>query len=394
MLYRLAAVTLACSLLISCNEETAFSDFTPTTTTTTTSGGGGGGDGGTSTGTGTGGGGTTVGSIVRKTQIPVGFSFGGEFDMGNSDDSISYVLDSRRLFRPDDVSGQVELYTRLPSGSIETTTAGDGNKILSHTGVRDVIDYSDGNTVTIGTALSQNVKTISDAGDVVAFASNADLTGANPSGVNQIFTLSTDGADTYNQITTFTINHMLASVVISGDGRRIFFSSDDDVLLDGSNSDGSYEVFSVNADSTGLAQLSNINAGTITVTRSSTDGSILALEIINLIGGGLKWLEAFNTATGTLTEIAVTPGSTIDYDMSADGSRATYLGAGAVVGVVVHVVNTSSGTRTEVLEEPGSVSGLQMNTDGSQISFASSTAFDTPIGPDELSTQVYTMTLR
>ena len=411
MLYRLAAVTLACSLLISCNEETAFSDFTSSTTTTTSSGGGGS-DGGTAT-TGTGGGGTgggtQVSGIVRKTQIPLTIpdgmggtlsAFFDSFDMGNSDDSISYVLsdstNTQHVFRPD-ASGPLELYSRPAPEIIFTTTSGDGNKILSHNGVRDVIDYANGITLPIGTALgAQKIVTISDAGDIVAFSSRDDLTGANPSRVNQLFTLSTDGADTYNQITTFTIDHLIESVVISGDGSRIFFSSNSDVLMDGSNMDGSHEVFSINTDGSGLAQLSNFNASTVTVTRSSSDGSILALEIVNFIANGVKQLLAFNTANGTHTEIAATPaGASIDYDMSANGSRAAYLGAGVISGTkVIYVVDTSNASKSDVLTESGDIRGLQLNTDGNQISFNSNIVFDTPIGADEQSIQVYTMSLQ
>ncbi|NNJ97194.1 MAG: hypothetical protein HKP12_08535 [Gammaproteobacteria bacterium] len=408
MLYRLAAVTLASTLLVSCGDESPFSDFTTSTTTTTTSGGGGGAsDGGTATGTGTGGGSATVSSIVRKTQIPliIPDGMGGtvsaffeSFDMGNSDESISYILgdltNTEHVFRPD-ASGPVELYSRPSPEIIVTTTAGNGNKILSHTGVRDVIDYSNGNTQAIGVALGENVDTISDAGDIVAFTSNANLTFANPSGVNQLFTLSTDGADTYNQITTFTVNHAIETVVLSGDGRRIFFSSDDDVLLDGGNADGSYEVFSINSDGTGLARLSDLNSGRVKITRSSSDGSILALEIMDLNGIVGKWLQAFNTATEALSEIATTlPGGDIDYDMSADGSRAAYLRAGAIAGTsVIYVVNTDGSLTTDVLTESGTIRDLHLNTDGSQISFYSNVVFDTPIGADEQSIQVYTMTL-
>ena len=395
MLYRFAAVMLACSLLISCNEESAFSGFSSTTTDTTTSGGGGGSsDTSTTTGGGGGGGGASqLSGIVRKTQIPMGFTLN-SFDMGNSDDSISYVLDGQRLFRPDP-GGQLELYTRTTTGVIATTTAGNGNKILSHTGVKDVIDYADGTTVAIGVAVSQNAYTISDAGDVVAFASNDDLTGANPTRVNQIFTLSTDGADTYNQITTFVNNHMMDSVIISGDASRIFFTSDSDVLEDGSNADGSHEVFSINSDGSSLIRLTDVNAGTIAVTRSSTDGSIIALEIVDLDGSGLGilFLEAFNTATRTLTEIAATPGTFIDYDMSADGSRAVYLGAGIIAGTtVIYAVNTSNETKTDVFTDSGVVGGLQLNANGSQVSFHSSSDLDNsmPIAADELGTQIYT----
>ncbi|NNJ98566.1 MAG: hypothetical protein HKP12_15565 [Gammaproteobacteria bacterium] len=408
MLYRLAAVTLASTLLVSCGDESPFSDFTTSTTTTTTSGGGGG-DGGTVTGTGTGGGSVSVSSIVRKTQIPLtlpdgmGGTVGAAFvsyDMGNGDTSISYILDDStnwHIFRPD-ASGPFKLYSRPAMDLPYTTTSGDGNKILLQR-YTDVVDYTDGNVTSIGSLLGAFTwpQTISDAGDVVAFVSNDDLApGTNPAGVNQLFTLSTDGADTYNQITSFTNNHRIDSVVISGDGRRIFFGSNSDVLGDVTVSGNVYEVFAINTDSSGLAQLSNFNTAEVRVTRSSSDGSVIAVEAMDLIVPDVKHILAFNTATGTHTEIAATFGlnSTVHYDMSADGSRATYLAAGVISGTKdIYVVNTTSGDKDVVLTESGFIGSLQMNTNGSQVSFYCNTALDTPIGADEQSIQVYTMTL-
>mgnify|MGYP001813908283 CR=1 FL=1 len=413
MLYRIAAVALVVVLLSSCSEENAFSGSTlPTTTTTSDSGGGGGGsEGGTAADTTTGGGTTpTASSIVRKTQIPSAIpdGMGGtltvsfeSYDMGNSDASISYILDDangmQRVFRPD-AGGPVELYSRPSPELIFTTTSGNGNKILSHNGVRDVIDYTDGNMLAIGAALgAQKIDVISDAGDVVAFASNEDLTGANPTGVNQLFTLSTDGADTYNQITTFTINHMMEYVVLSGDGSRIFFSSTSDLLEDGSNIGGMYQVFSVNTDGTGLTKLTDLNSSRVNATHSSSDGSIITLEIVNLDGNGIKWVQTLNTETGLLSEIVATSGAgfSIDYDLSGDGSKVTYLSAGTVAGVpIVYLLNSDGSSKTDVLSERGSIRALRLNTDGSQISFQSNIEFDTPIGSDELSIQVYTLSLQ
>jgi hypothetical protein len=413
MFYRLVAVSLASTLLISCGGESAFSDFTATATTTT-SGGGGGGDGGTTTGTGNGNGNgngngtpTNFSNIALKSHIPLSISdgLGGtlgatfqSFDMGNSDDSISYILrDSNgmeHVFKPD-VSGPVELYSRPSPEVIFTITAGNGNKILSWNGVKDVIDYADGNTLSIGTVLGlQAIDTITDAGDAVAFAANDDLTGANPTGVNQLFTLSTDGADTYNQITTFTIDQLIEYVVISGDGARIFFSSTGDVLGGGSNVDGSYEIFSINSDGSGLTQLSDLNTSLASTTHASTDGGMITFEFID--SDGLKWLSTLNTTSSVISEIAVTSGAafTIDHDLSADGTKVTYLGATGFSTPVIYVVNSDGTSKTNELAQPGTMRSLHINTDGTQITFYSNIDFGKAVGPDEQAIQIYTLTVQ
>ncbi|MBT8125990.1 MAG: hypothetical protein KJP15_00790, partial [Gammaproteobacteria bacterium] len=60
---------------------------------------------------------------------------------------------------------------------------------------------------------------------------------------------------------------------------------------------------------------------------------------------------------------------------------------------VIYVVNTDGSLTTDVLTESGTIRDLHLNTDGSQISFYSNVVLDTPIGADEQSIQIYTMTL-
>ena len=407
MLYRIAAVVLASTLLIACGDESPFSDFSATSTSTTTGGGGGGVDGENYVPIAGGGNGaptTDFSNITLLTHIPAEVPNGAggtllagfeSFDMGNEVDSISYVLkdstDAQRVFR-DGAVGAVELYSRPSPELVFTVTSGSGNKILSHNGVRDVIDYTTGNTLAIGAAAGAvTFKTITDAGDVVAFPSRNDLAGANPTGVNQIFTLSTDGSEMYNQITTFTADNIIEDVVISGDGSRIFFSSTSDVMGDGSNADGSYEIFSINTNSTGLEQLSDFNSSRVHTTHSSSDGSVITLEIIDLGGLTGKWLYTLNTTSSVFSEIAVTSGAgfSIDYDLSADGSKVTYLGVNLSDNLVIYVLNSDGSGRTEALIQRGSMRGLQINTNGSQVAFHSSIDFGIPIAPNESTEQVY-----
>jgi Tol biopolymer transport system component len=100
-------------------------------------------------------------------------------------------------------------------------------------------------------------------GKVVVFASYLDLTGDNPPEFSsdvgfyqlnyQIFIINSDGSG-LRQLTRGTGGHSLKPR-ISDDGRTIAFESSQDLL--GSNADHTREIFVINADGTGLAQITN-----------------------------------------------------------------------------------------------------------------------------------------
>jgi hypothetical protein len=406
MLYRLAAVTLTCSLLISCNDESAFSDFTSTTTTTTTSGGGGSDDGGggatTTTDTTT----TPISRlIILNTDIPLEIPDGAggmmtavfqNYSMGNSDASISYVLSTsdsvERIFTPTLTGVDVEIYSR-PGEIVKMVTSGDGTKILNYNGRRDIIDYATGTTLAIGTALTfENPSTITDTGDVVALTSRKDLTGANPTGSRQLFTLSTDGSEIYNQITNFNQTYPIENVIISGDGSRIIFTSTADIIGDGSNADGSTELFAINTDGTGLIQLTDFDAF-LRPTHLSSDSNVMTMIIRDLNGASGEYLYTLNTTTSAFNEITVVPsGYLIHHDLSADGSKAAYIGENDFGTPSIFLVNSDGSSELNVLTVSGTLEYLNINSDGTSITFYSNEDFTSSLTNENNARQVYTLT--
>ncbi|MDZ4261145.1 MAG: hypothetical protein U1B30_02305 [Pseudomonadota bacterium] len=104
---------------------------------------------------------------------------------------------------------------------------------------------------------------VSANGKVVVFASYYDLTGENPPEYfsdasyylpnYQLFIINSDGSG-LRQLTRGTGGHSLKPR-ISNDGRTIAFESTHDLV--GANGDHTQEIFVINADGTGLAQITN-----------------------------------------------------------------------------------------------------------------------------------------
>lgn len=97
-------------------------------------------------------------------------------------------------------------------------------------------------------------------GNTIAFTSYCDLVpGGNPDQNAEAFVMNVDGTG-LRQL-TFSTNCLGSQEVgTSGNGERIVFSSDCD-LLPGNNSDGNSEIFTVQADGSGLVQLTHSAGG-------------------------------------------------------------------------------------------------------------------------------------
>jgi Tol biopolymer transport system component len=94
----------------------------------------------------------------------------------------------------------------------------------------------------------------------VAFTSFCDLvTGGNTDGNGELFVMSVNGSG-LTQLTSSVGGIGVINPQISWSGQKIVFSSDRD-LIPGGNADGNYEIFTINADGTGLAQLTNTTGG-------------------------------------------------------------------------------------------------------------------------------------
>ena len=94
----------------------------------------------------------------------------------------------------------------------------------------------------------------------VAFTSFCDLvTGGNTDGNSELFIMSVNGSG-LTQLTSSVGGIGVINPQISSSAQKIVFASDRD-LIPGGNADGNYEIFAINADGTGLAQLTNTTGG-------------------------------------------------------------------------------------------------------------------------------------
>jgi hypothetical protein len=347
---------------------------------------------------------TDFSNIALKTHVPKEISDGAGgtltvvfrgYDMGNSDASIVYELSASdstyHLYRPD-AAGPVELDSGTDLYSI--TVAGGGSKVLSHNGARDVIDYAAATTQAIGTVLGFKFPyTITDSGDLVAFNSRDDLTGDNVDGYNQIFTLSTDGSEIYNQITSFAADNIIENVHISGNGSKIFFTSSADVLADGSNVDGSDEIFSIDSSGAGLSQHTALDTGNVRELIVSSNGQVVATVITNYNGISTEALYALNSTTDVLSLVSDLQSAANGHDLSADGNKIVYTMQNVSTRDMMLVNSDGTAPVSVFTGTTSSFNSLSINTTGSQITFFSGFDFGKGVPAEESVTQVYTLTV-
>ena len=125
-----------------------------------------------------------------------------------------------------------------------------------------------------------DLDSISADGSLIAFSATANYTGRNPHGEDQVFLINSDGSGLKQLTDGRSKDFLNFAPEISGDGSRIAFLSTDDPL--GTNGDHSVEVFSMRSDGSELHQLSafsplNNRDGFPTLSISS-DGSLIAFD--------------------------------------------------------------------------------------------------------------------
>ena len=96
----------------------------------------------------------------------------------------------------------------------------------------------------------------------VAFNSFCDLVqGENSDGNSELFVMNVNGTGLV-QLTSSIGGLGVINPQISWNGQKIVFASDRD-LISGQNTDGNYEIFTINVDGTGLSQLTNTTGGRV-----------------------------------------------------------------------------------------------------------------------------------
>lgn len=155
---------------------------------------------------------------------------------------------------------------RVNGGSVGSAViAGSGNRVLYLSNVSGrsqlyVVDRAGTNRrqlTNLGPTGSLGGIGISDDGTRVVFTSDADLTGANADLGSEIFTINADGTG-LRQLTASPAGYGAGSPALSGNGAKIAFQSDADPF--GTNVNHNDEIFAVDWAGTGLRQLTRTTA--------------------------------------------------------------------------------------------------------------------------------------
>lgn len=204
------------------------------------------------------------------------------------------------------------------------------------------------------TAFAEESFTTSLSGDGtrLAFTSSADLVGQNADGSLEVFTADLSTAPpTIRQLTSASGGTLTSAFpVISNDGTTVAFTSNADLLRNGTNSDGNPEVFAANFDGGNLRQLTNTPTG--------TNGPFLsnAGELLNLLG---------LTINGNGSVVAFT--STAPLGGRSNASQEVFIlgtnGSG--------LRQLTSGTVGNSANPNLAINGVSITEDGSRIAFSS-----------------------
>ena len=290
------------------------------------------------------------------------------------------------LYRADTL-GETTLAT-VDSDNIAISTNSTTVVNAKAAGGIDIIDPLTGIQTAIGSSLTFSTTTdgakITADGSLVAFVTSSDLIANNSGLFLQIYTLTTDGVtDIVTQVTNFTSSSELASthLALSGDGTTVFFHSTFDVLNDGSNADGSDELFSINIDGTNLSQITDsaTDIGMIIEMETDNSGSSVVLLRDYLL---VYNLHTVNTSTGVsvfLSEIkttgwAVPPDPLIytiedQFDISTNGSTIYYVTDDGGLSKIYQV--GSAGSNNAMVFNTGATAtkGIHASATGTSVTF-------------------------
>ncbi len=151
-------------------------------------------------------------------------------------------------------------------------------------------------------------------GTTAGFVDYGDLTGDNPAGVTQLFLYDVD-ADSLTQVTDFTTNVYLASPSLSADGGRLAFTSNHDFT--GENPTHSYEAFVLDTGTGIVSQLTSYPDDATYRVVLSADGTRFAYPVYANNKTDLYLGEIASGSTDLVTSVDdyVTP------QLNADGTR-------------------------------------------------------------------------
>jgi Tol biopolymer transport system component len=170
-----------------------------------------------------------------------------------------------------------------------------------------------------------------DSGTWVVFESNDDLDGSNPDGSYEIFLMRNDGSSLASITSDSSADSVSDSPDISGDGTLVVYVSDTDPL--GTNADGNFELFLYDRSAATTTQITNATKGYSSDPRLSPDGAwiyfLTSTPIFEDDPDGPLHPARYEIATGTIERVGgLERGNPTGPVPSGDGGRAVLSGIG------------------------------------------------------------------
>lgn len=225
---------------------------------------------------------------------------------------------------------------------------------------------------------------INEAGNIIAFTSDADINGINSDGNEEIY-LFDNGTNIFTQITDEPSGDS-REPSINAAGNRIVFSSRADIV--GPNPDMNAEIYLLDTGSGTFTRITDspqasgdpsINAAGDKIAFSSS------ADINGVNTGGNREIYIFNTASGIFTMITDTPsGSSVAPSINAAGDKVAFTSDADINGVniggndEIYLFDTVSGTFTQITNSSinppeGDSSRPSINAAGDRVAFMSRT---------------------
>ena len=270
-------------------------------------GGGGGGTGGGGGGTGGGGGGTGGGGSLEPRPAQTLAPGAALVDLEVSGDAgFAVFISDQNLPGDTNPTGALQIFQAqiAPDGVVQVTTAQNSN------------------------AISSGTFDVSDDGLSVLFSSTQDLAGTNPTMSQNLF-IATSSGTVITQVTNNMTVGLFSEWQLSGDGNVVVFSSEMDLL--GSNAGNDMQIYTINADGTGLAQITSDVAFPTNLRLAEDDDRIVYTSTGDPVAGNPDQnLEVFviNTDGSDHRQLTDTTDNTREFsaaEISDDGTRIAFV---------------------------------------------------------------------
>ena len=301
---------------------------------------------------------------------------------------------NREVFLIDLTTGSMSQVTDASAGaSFRADLSGDGNRVAFSSTADLTGDNDDGSTelflydrTTDDTSQLTSTPadrtsaqaSLSGDGSRVAFHSDADLTGANPDGENEVFLQVISGSTTQHSTSPEALS---LSPSISFDGLRFAYSSSGDPL--GTNPENNSEIFLRDTSPLGRSQITSSTSGASTFPSLSADARRVAFESTADLTGdnadGSSEVFLHDRLTGTTTQISSGSGTTsARASISAGGTRVAFQsnadlsGENADGNTEIFFYDLLTGTTVQVTDvNLGESLNVAISGDGTRLAFQS-----------------------